>query len=237
MNNYAHWLIDIFGKLFIANEYAELMKYDYILFPSLKKKFQKDTIGFLNYDKNRMIDGSKIKHLFLEELIVPQHPYWKLNKHQFISSSQINKEILIKIKEFFLKKIINEKKFSRKIFIDRSDSNYSHNKLINNIEIIEFLKKRDFDIIKLSNLSFVEQVNLFRNCKKIISPHGAGLSNIIFCNKGTNIIELYNPKYNCEMYKNISEKLELQHSFLKCFNKLDKNGDIILDIETLKKKL
>ena len=42
----------------------------------------------------------------------------------------------------------------------------------------------------MSNLSFLEQVSLFRNASKIVGLHGGGFANIIFCNPKTLVLEI-----------------------------------------------
>ena len=70
-----------------------------------------------------------------------------------------------------------------KLFIDRSDSKYSHCKIINNDDLIKFLKKEKFEIIKPENISLNEQIKKFNSAKTIIGAHGAGLTNIVFSKK------------------------------------------------------
>ena len=85
---------------------------------------------------------------------------------------------------------LNKYKKNENVFIDRSDSIFNHNKLVNNLEIIEYLKKKRFLIIKLAELSFNEQIKIFNEAKIIIGSHGAGLTNLIFCEPSTKVIEI-----------------------------------------------
>jgi hypothetical protein len=45
-------------------------------------------------------------------------------------------------------------------------------------------------IVQLDGLSMLEQITLFRGARIVIAQHGAALSNIIFCNPYTKIIEI-----------------------------------------------
>ena len=57
---------------------------------------------------------------------------------------------------------------------------------------------------------FKEQVKLFNNAKVIILAHGAAMSNMFFCKKGTTIIEVTcNRKW--PFFDKISSILELNH--------------------------
>ena len=81
----------------------------------------------------------------------------------------------------------------RNIYISRLDSN---NRVITNEkDLINYLEKYNFEIYTLSNLNFLDQIKLFNESKTIISMHGAALSNLIFANKRTKVIEIA-PNFN-----------------------------------------
>ena len=67
-------------------------------------------------------------------------------------------------------------------------------------------------IIKLSELSFNEQIKIFNEAKIIIGSHGAGLTNLIFCEPSTKVIEIGNPNFDCDVFKNISKNKILDGS-------------------------
>lgn len=57
-------------------------------------------------------------------------------------------------------------------------------------ELVESLKWREFSFYDLDKMTAEDQMCLFTNASIVIGAHGAGLSWIIFCNKGTKICEL-----------------------------------------------
>ena len=67
--------------------------------------------------------------------------------------------------------------------------------IINETGIFEELEHAGFKLIKLEELTWGEQANLFRNAKQIISPLGAGLANLVFCAQSPQEIEICHPKY------------------------------------------
>ena len=100
-------------------------------------------------------------------------------------------------------KINEAKKFPSKIYIDRRDSDYHEQRtIVNEDEIINFLKKKDFTPIQLSKYSFIDQVKLFRDANHVVGLHGAGFSNIVFCKDNTNILE-FRTKDTGKLYENI----------------------------------
>ena len=56
-----------------------------------------------------------------------------------------------------------------------------------------------------------EQIRMFRSAKVVISPHGAGLSNILFCQPGTTVIELPSHDSQLRYFQYISMAMGLTH--------------------------
>ena len=82
--------------------------------------------------------------------------------------------------------------------------------IINKDDLIDYLKNKNFMIIDPSKLDFLQQIKIFNSSKIIIGLYGAGLTNVIFCKKGTTIIELKN-NYTDNVYKNISKAFNLKY--------------------------
>jgi capsular polysaccharide biosynthesis protein len=65
----------------------------------------------------------------------------------------------------------------------------------NESELAELLAARGFTQVFLEDLSWNDQVGLFRSAKVVVAPHGAGLANLAFCRPGTRVVELFNRAY------------------------------------------
>jgi capsular polysaccharide biosynthesis protein len=104
------------------------------------------------------------------------------------------------------------------------------------------LQKKGFNKFKLSEMNFEDQVGLFFNAEVIVSSHGAGLANILFCKPKTKIIEVKHKRENNPLYFNISKVLDLDHSTCDVENKKDYQEEVGIymskdDINHLLKKI
>ena len=138
---------------------------------------------------------------------------------------------------------INNKKKTKKFFIDRDDSrsNVKHlRSIVNEKEVKNFLSSKGFQIIQLSSLTFLDQINLFSEAKIVIGLHGAGLSNLLFCQPKTKVIEI-KLSHIGNMYKNLGNQLNLDYiNFIgkgeetnqKFSNQL---GNVFVDLNELEK--
>ena len=90
---------------------------------------------------------------------------------------------------------VTDNKFPKNIFIDRSDSEADKQKtrqIVNENEVINFLKKKNFKVLTLSKYNFSEQIKFFYNAEKIVGLHGAGFGNLPFCRPNIKIVEFKN---------------------------------------------
>ena len=81
-----------------------------------------------------------------------------------------------------------ETKYIKRIYISREDSIYR--RILNEKEVMKHLELYGFQKISLTNIPLLEQFALFKNAEIIITVHGAALTNIIFCNQNTRVIEI-----------------------------------------------
>ena len=233
IHNYGHWMLDILPKLCIAEKFRDLILFDAIYVPNINYSFQKDSLKYFKISNKKLIDGSKIRHIYSDKLTIPQHPYWTLNKDQG-RTANIDPDIIKILRNKFLKKVKKCKK--KKIFIDRSDSKFFHSQIENYHEVVKVLRDHDFEIIKLVNMPFKDQVSYFHNAKIIFGAHGAGLCNVIFSNPKTKLIEIRHQGFKGELLKNISKINKVNYYRLTSSPKLPLGGfkpDIYVPIKKL----
>lgn len=62
-------------------------------------------------------------------------------------------------------------------------------------ELAEYLKTKGFEILVPGRLSYRQQIQAFSEASVVIGPHGAGLTNIVFCPKGAKVVELFSERF------------------------------------------
>lgn len=84
----------------------------------------------------------------------------------------------------------------------------------NEKDLIKFLNTLKFEVVDPGNLSFIEQIRIFRNAEVIIAPHGAALSNIIWCRENTRIIELNGENDVRWHFAKVASVLKFKHTLI-----------------------
>lgn len=232
--NYFHWLMDVLPKIKIFSSKFPINKIDYLYLGKLAKS-QKQSLKYLGINNSKIIDSTIHKHILAKKLFFVSHPWYTKGKFHDQSHNLPKWEILWLKKTFtkFRKKF----KVGKKVYIDRSESKYSHCQIINDLELKKYLIKKKFKIVKLSNLSFSKQIFMFWNLNCIIGAHGAALTNLVFCRPKTKVIELKPFGHPGKNYQRISKINNLNYfsivSEKKFLNK--KNGDIFVNLKKLDK--
>jgi len=68
-------------------------------------------------------------------------------------------------------------------------------RLDNEAELEEALRRRGFSIVDPGEVDYATQIAMFRRAEMIVAPHGAALTNLIFCRQGVRVLELMPDRY------------------------------------------
>ena len=209
-NNYWHWLYDVLPRLALCSKEISLKTIDYFLFPSLLKKYQNETLDCLNITKNKRLSSEKFRHIKAKELIVTDHPVVVSGKPSN-DIQNIQGWIMLWLKSNFLDNNIKKNK-KNKIYINRKDSKHATERLIRNEnEVEKFLLKNNFISVKLHDIKFSDQVELFYNAECIAGLHGGGFANLVFCKPGTKVVELRSSNAGTPI-ENLAKKNDLNYN-------------------------
>jgi capsular polysaccharide biosynthesis protein len=168
---------------------------------------QIETLNLLGIPPKKIWIGEDPIHIKAKELIIPAvtGSIWYMSKwvcdflrQQFLPLAQQNQTHAVN-------------KYPEKIYICRESQ---YRRVINEPEIIAALTEQGFEIVRLESLSLLEQVALFAGAKVVISPHGSGLTYIVFCQPGTKVLELFPSTYIVRFYWKLSSFLNLDYYYL-----------------------
>ena len=239
-DNFFHWLFDVLPRIGIVEKKINLNEIDYFLCPNLNK-WQLETLNLLGIKKSQCLSSVKYRHIKSDQIIVTTHP-WQMSKNVLKDIENLPLWISEWLKKKFLLHKSN-KDLPKKFYIDRSDSksnlkNFRY--IINENELKNFLKDKGFEFVRLSELSFREELKIFNSAETVIGLQGAGLTNLIWSNNKTNIIELRSSLTN-KLYENLANDNKINFKKLESTPKdhviEDHYGSIEVDIKKLEKMI
>lgn len=216
-NSFSHWIYDIVGRLALLDMHN--IEYDW-LYVTYHEPFMKETLTAWGVDPKKIITPLKENsYIQADELIVPSLTYRRIPT----TDLPLPKEVLLTsylpswmIKAFrdkylpLIKDTPNN--FSKKVFISRKDT--QNRTIINEDEIFELFEKHGFKRYCLGKLSFLEQVKLFHGAETVIAAHGAGLTNLIFSDPGTTLLEIFQERSDTT-YWYLAQTVNLNYHYIQ----------------------
>lgn len=185
--NYFHWLIESVPKLRLAPAGLPILT-------PLSRPFHREALLRAGVAENNWIELKKDSHFQLYQL-------------HALPPVQLERVDINYLNALFSPKMTSPP--TRKIYISRRDS--WRRRARNEDELIAILEKNGFEIHSLNGLSISEQAQLFSEASHLITPHGAALANLVFCQKSTNILELFASNYLYPHYEKIAKKCDLSY--------------------------
>lgn len=178
-DNFYHWLFNWMTKFsaLTGSKLSEMVQ-NYLVSGPVSR-FHWETLFKLDaVQKKNVYFAQQDEPVFVRDAIVPT-----------MHSNPIHAIHHIK----FLKKIIGSGARSpcgERIYVTRKDATSGARQVLNEPDILHIVRKFGFEPVALGELSLAEQAATFRDAKYIVSPHGAGLANLIHCSPGANMLEL-----------------------------------------------
>ncbi len=180
-SNY-HWFIDCLPRLYLILQ--SIQQPINLIVPANIPSFQSETLHFLISGVNN-IELVKIKHnekWHLSTFILPS----------FVSGNSSG-YLPLDIADFLRKNIwsgyqVKDHTPKKRLYISRRKA--TKRRIINEAEVLKVLKNYAIEEVFAEDLTYAQQVQLFYNAELVVAPHGAGLTNILFCFK-TTILEIH----------------------------------------------
>jgi capsular polysaccharide biosynthesis protein len=197
-DTYFHWLTDALPRLEIAaRAQGEGWRPDYWVVNTLNRPFVRESLSLLRIPLEKVIPLDKNPHVKFSSLWVPSLPCESSSGNsppwiiKYLKRAFIGKELLGTLSAR-----------TKSIWIDRSKSKSRKITLSDQQKAI--LDKHDFSIVDLTGYNFSEQIKLFQQTGAAFGPHGAGFSNLIFCNSAK-VCEIFFKGYVNPCYYALSQ--------------------------------
>ncbi len=183
--NYYHWLMQSLTKIEGLEYYQEQTGIKpTLIIPSNPPSWKIESLRLLGYEPDNCIQWNRSK-LKVKRLVVPSFQHSASD--QLVSPTAcrwLRQRVFSNLPNVDSKQI----SCSSRIYISRPKT--AGRRIINEDDVLEALIPFGFVAYTLENLSFSDQVKLFSQAEIVVSPHGAGLTNIIFAQNLT-VIELF----------------------------------------------
>lgn len=177
---YFHWLFDVLPRFALLEAAGEpLSSVDSFVVPSYFARYQIESMTRFGIGRDRIIGSFQHRHVVADRLLVPSLPREMGLTPRWVCDF---------LRETYPPIQPEGVEPARRIYIIRKSTD--HGLLANEEGLISRLKGHGFTPIAMEDYSLEEKAWLLGRAEVVMSASGGGLSNIVFCEPGTVIVEL-----------------------------------------------
>lgn len=168
-DNHSHWLTAHLPKLLLLKKRGLLAD---VLLPPERTDAIDGSLRLLGLDPDAFRTFDMGRPLLIGELTV-------------VGSDRFRPDLLRTVREAYANPSAEP---HRRVYISRARA--SRRRLLNEEEVWPLFEGRGFERVFMEDLPFERQVHLMQEAAVLAAPHGAGLTNMIFCPEGTCVVEI-----------------------------------------------
>lgn len=201
-DNYFHWMTDALPKLGILTAIGKkIADFDYFIVNSRRLPFQRKTLALLEIPEEKTI-------------ALDEHPFLLCKQLWVTTATCLSGNVSPWIIEFLRARFLPDctpSAGSSKIFIGRE--HVRRRRLTNSAELGAALETVGYEPLYPEHLDFCAQVQAFAHAHSIIAAHGAALTNLVFCQPGTYVLELFPNTYINQGFWTIASIVGLRYAY------------------------
>jgi len=226
--NFAHWLLDALARWILLEDRAgEAVGIDTFLLPAGMPHFR-ESLRAMGVDDERMLELPLHEALAFERLVCVSRPRgW--------SSNVAPGWLLEGYRRRMASVMSPPEQADARLYISRRDA--GSRKFRDEDALVAALEQRGYQAVELSTLGFAEKAALFSRATDVIGLAGAGMMSVMFCPRGTRVVELLPSNFVIYLYATICAALGQEHHAYVFRNNSRKgilspfSGEFDLDLE------
>jgi hypothetical protein len=200
-SGYYHWLLETLPRLALIERFPALADAKLIV-PDRLCRFQLESLALAGIPDGRITQlqapCTQVERLYFPSLPAP--------------TGNPSPRAVAWLRARFLPALPASGAPTRKLYITRRDA--PARRLLNEDEIVRFVQRNGFEVVALSELSFLDQIRLFTQARTVLAPHGAGVANILFSPPGATLIEFFGSNYINGCYWALANLCGHRHAFV-----------------------
>lgn len=199
-NGYYHWICDVLPRLFGLSDATTDFRF---LLPRLLMPWQERSLELLDVPRDQCIRHMGRRPLKVERLLYAS-PVAMTGDHEPQSLDWVRTTILRNCLSSSPPRMPR-----RRIYVTRRSARCRS--IANEDKLLPLLENYEFEVVDCSGLTFDQQIQLFSEAQCVAGPHGAGLTNILWCPPGARVLEFFEPSAIRRCYWSMCQVLGHTH--------------------------
>jgi capsular polysaccharide biosynthesis protein len=198
---YYHWMLDVLPRIALLRSVGfDWREADRIVVASFRRPFQRETFERLGVPLDKVVEAGSFRHAVCERLVLPSYP----GISGFPPSWACR---------FLRESFLNETpEPARRLYVSRARSRGRG--IANEEQVRAAAEAAGFETVFPEEMPVRAQASLFAAARAVVAPHGSGLTNLVFCQPGTSVLELFPPGFRASHYWVLSRQAGLVHRAL-----------------------
>jgi capsular polysaccharide biosynthesis protein len=192
--NYYHFVTDALPRIGLLREALPDVEPD-VWVLDRGARYQRELLALLGVEPERVVEPAPGLHLRAGRLLVPSLPNAEMltppQSQQWLAANLPARDTA---------------GLPEKIYVTRGTTPNTR-RLVSEDATWERLERRGFTRVDPGTLSVQEQIDTFAAARVVVAPHGAALTNLVFCRPGVRVLELFAPGYTVHCYWTITANI------------------------------
>lgn len=199
--NYFHFWTDLVGDIaFLRQMGMDVAQADHILMPWTGAKWQRDIAAMCGLPMERIVPLTSARFFRFDTI----HAAQREQTAQLLSGWCVDA-----MRQQVGWTAQTPRPRGRKIFVTRGAS--ARRALLNEAELVSIAASYGYEAIDCGALGVAEQQELFAAACAIVGPHGAGFTNIAWCQPTTVLLEFLNPNWTVPCFHDMAHQVGMTY--------------------------
>jgi hypothetical protein len=198
---YGHWLWDILPRLHLLEKSG--IAWDKLVVPQVAR-YERESLALLGLDPTSIIPDQDLQ-IQAAEAVVPSLTGFPIGNYAAWACQWLRDRFLPLAPP-------PSPSQPRRLYISRAKA--ATRRVLNEDAIMSALAPLGFERVFLEEHSFLDGVRLLRDAEVVVSPHGSNITNIVFCQPGTPVIEIFSPKWVASCHYSVACQVGLNYGYV-----------------------
>ena len=168
-----------------------------VSYPLFDTGYERELLALIGIEPERIVD-SRHNNVMFERVILANTGHWF-----YPSMADI-----ISLKKYVESNVKPKRSATNRIYISRS----GRRRIVNESALLVLLQQYNFVIVEDKPRTVAEQIDIYKNASFIMGPHGASFTNVVWCEPGTHLFELFSAGYTPEHFLYLANLMNMTYS-------------------------
>ncbi|GAB3572133.1 hypothetical protein GCM10027578_31720 [Spirosoma luteolum] len=168
-----------------------------VAYPLFNTSYERELLSYLGFQPDRILD-SRHHEVHARTTLLANSGHWFYTNEADVRA----------LRDRLMPLVEPSTEPRERIYISRA----GRRRVLNEDALVTMLDRYKFRVIEDKPRTLAEQLTIYNRASFVMGPHGASFSNLIWCEPGTHLFELFSPNYTPDFFAYLAELMGLHYS-------------------------